>query len=117
MRWLWATFGILALGFAIIGIVTPILPTVPFLLLAAFFFSRSSERLHHWLLRHPVLGPPIENWNRSGAISSRAKLFATGSMIAAFAISLVLGLRPLILLIQGAVLCGAALFIWSRPAA
>ena len=117
MRWIWTAGGIEALGLGLIGIVLPIMPTVPFLLLAAFCFSRSSERLHNWLLRHPVLGPPIESWNRSGAISRRSKQLATGSMLAAFAISLALGLRPLILIIQGVVLCSVALFIWTRPGA
>lgn len=117
MRLIWASFGILALILGVIGIVTPLLPTVPFLLLAAFCFSKSSERLHHWLITHPVLGPPIENWNRSGAISKKSKQLATGSMLAVFVISLVIGLAPLILIIQGAVLCCVAIFIWSRPSA
>lgn len=117
MQWLWAAFGLLALGLGVIGIAVPLLPTVPFLLLAAFCFARSSERLHNWLLAHPVLGPPIEAWNRSGAIARRAKFVASGSMLLVFMASLLLGLRPLILVIQGAVLCCVALFIWTRPEA
>ncbi|MDZ4094754.1 MAG: YbaN family protein [Paracoccaceae bacterium] len=117
MQWLWAAFGILALAFGIVGIVLPLLPTVPFLLLAAFCFARSSERLHDWLLKHPLLGPPIERWNRSGAIARRAKVFASGSMLLVFSISLLLGLRPLILIVQGVALSCAALFIWTRPEA
>lgn len=115
MRWLWAALGLLALGLGAIGIFLPLLPTVPFLLLAAFFFARSSERLHNWLLTHRVFGPPIENWNRSGAISRRAKIAASLSILAAFGLSLALGVRPMILGVQAVVLIAVSLFIWTRP--
>jgi len=52
-----AGFGCVALG--VIGIPMPLLPTTPFLLLAAFFFARGSERWHRWLMTHPALSPYI----------------------------------------------------------
>ncbi len=61
------------MGLGLIGVVLPILPTVPFMLLAAFFFSKSSERLHYWLISHPKLGPPIVEWQTNGAINPRVK--------------------------------------------
>lgn len=115
MRFVWAFLGLLCLGLAVIGIVLPLLPTVPFLLLAAFFFARSSERLHNWLLSHPTLGPPIEDWQARGAISPTAKRIATVSIVLVFGISLALGLRPLILMIQAVVLGAVLIFIWTRP--
>ncbi|WP_102223930.1 YbaN family protein [Acidimangrovimonas sediminis] len=115
MRWLWAALGVVALALGALGIVLPLLPTVPFLLLAAFFFARSSERLHNWLITHPTLGPPIANWQRSGAISRRAKIAASVSILAAFSISVMLGLRPALLVIQAVVLIAVSLFIWTRP--
>ncbi len=115
IRVFWATAGVLAVIFGMIGAVMPLLPTVPFLLLAAFCFARSSERLHAWLLQHPRLGPPIREWQQRGAISRRAKWLAIGSILATFGISVIIGLRPLILLIQGLTLTGVALFIWTRP--
>jgi len=69
MRMVWLIFGFTALILAIIGIILPLLPTVPFLLLAAFCFARSSEKIHKWLLNHPKYGPPIHNWQNSGSIS------------------------------------------------
>ncbi len=51
--------GLLMVGLGAAGIVLPLLPTTPFLLLAAFLFARSSRRLHDWLLNHPQLGPYI----------------------------------------------------------
>lgn len=115
IRFVWLVAGILSLGLGVIGIALPLVPTVPFLLLAAFCFARSSERLHGWLLSHPTFGPSIESWNSRGAISKRAKKLATASIVAAFSISLALGLRPMILLIQGATLLCVMIFIWTRP--
>lgn len=112
---LWLAAGLISLGLGIIGAVLPLLPTVPFLLLAAFCFARSSERLHNWLLNHPRFGPSIANWNERGAISRTAKQLATISIVVTFLISLGLGLRPMILGIQAATLLIVTIFIWTRP--
>ena len=115
MRWFWASLGVLSLGLGVIGIALPLLPTVPFILLAAFCFARSSERLHHWLLSHPRFGPVIEDWNQNGAISPRVKRISTLSILIVFAISLALSLRPVILMVQAVALGCVAIFIWTRP--
>jgi len=117
MRLVWLILGLTSLALGGIGVVLPILPTVPFMLLAAFFFSKSSERLHHWLLTHPRFGPSIEDWQRNGAINRRVKGYATVSILAAFGISLVLGLKLLLLILQATILTGVLVFIWSRPEA
>lgn len=115
MRFLWAFLGLICIALAVVGVILPLLPTVPFLLLAAFFFARSSERLHSWLLSHPTLGPPIEDWQARGAINPTAKRVATISIALVFLISLVFGLKPTILVIQGVVLACVLIFIWTRP--
>lgn len=115
MRILWLAAGLFWLAFGIVGAFLPLVPTVGPMLLAAFCFSRSSERLHHWIITHPQFGPPIIAWNEHGTISRRAKKWATVSMTMALGLSLILGLRPLILAVQGAVLCAVALFLWTRP--
>lgn len=117
MRYLWAVFGLASLGFGLAGAVLPLLPTVPFLLLAAFCFDRSSPRLHNWLVSHVHFGPMIENWRTRGAISRQAKIAASVSILAAFLISVVLGVHPMVLAIQAVVLSAVSLFIWSRPEA
>lgn len=115
MRIIWAALGLVSVGLGLIGIVLPLLPTVPFMLLAAFFFARSSERLHNWLLGHPTFGPPIEDWNARGAINPRVKRISTVSVVAVFALSLILGLKTSVLIIQAIVLSLVMLFIWTRP--
>ncbi|WP_106609581.1 YbaN family protein [Shimia abyssi] len=115
MRFLWASFGVFCVGLAVIGIVLPLLPTVPFLLLAAFCFARSSERLHYWLLSHKTFGPLIRDWQDSGAIRPAAKRAATISIIFVFGLSTALGLKATVLIIQAVVLSLVMLFIWTRP--
>jgi len=117
MRIVWLILGLTSLALGAIGVVLPILPTVPFMLLSAFFFSKSSERLHHWLLTHPKFGPSIEDWHRNGAINRRVKRIATVSILAAFGISLALGIKPLLLVLQAFILAGVLVFIWTRPEA
>lgn len=66
--------GTLAVGLAILGIFLPILPTTPFLLLAAFFYARSSERFLHWLLTNRLFGAYIDNYRRGHGIPRREKI-------------------------------------------
>jgi len=115
MRYIWGAIGLLSVGLALIGVLLPILPTVPFLLLAAFCFARSSERLHNWMLQHPTLGPPIQDWQNSGAISLKAKKLATLSVVVVFAISWILDVKATVLIIQAVTLSCVMLFIWTRP--
>jgi uncharacterized membrane protein YbaN (DUF454 family) len=111
----------LALGFASValgglGIILPLLPTVPFMLLAAFFFARSSPRLEAWIVGHPRFGPHVRAWRTSGAISPAGKRAA----LAAFAFSAVLGLVllpfPWLIVPAAAGLAGGS-WIATRPEA
>jgi uncharacterized membrane protein YbaN (DUF454 family) len=115
MRYIWLAIGLISLTLGVIGVVLPLLPTVPFLLLSAFCFARSSERLHDWMIDHPRLGPPILDWQENGAIRPAAKRLATVSVVFVFGISLAFGLRPMILIIQAVTLSCVMLFIWTRP--
>lgn len=72
--------GAVALILGIIGIVVPVLPTTPFVLLAAACWARASPRFHHWLSRHRFFGPIIENWENRRAIPRRAKYLAWSMM-------------------------------------
>lgn len=112
---LWLACGLLALGLGLLGMVLPLLPTTPFLLLAAFCFARSSERLHDWLMDHRHFGPVIDNWRQTGAIAPRHKRAAALAIAATFALSLALGVSATVLAIQAVFLGGAALFVLTRP--
>jgi len=115
LRFLWATLGLVCVGLGMLGVVLPLLPTVPFMLLAAFFFARSSERLHNWLLSHRQFGPAIADWHERGAINPRVKRISTIAIAAVFALSVAMGIKPLVLVIQALVLACVLVFIWTRP--
>ncbi|MCW2307322.1 YbaN family protein [Rhodobium gokarnense] len=115
MRLIWMALGFLSLALGAAGAVLPLLPTTPFLLLAAFSFARSSERFHDWLVNHRYFGPPIRDWRESGAISPRAKILGTTAMAGAVALSAAIGVPPMLLAVQAAVMIPVCLFIWTRP--
>jgi uncharacterized protein len=75
-RWLWIAAGFASLVLGAIGVVLPLLPTVPFVILAAFCFSKGSERYERWLLNHPRFGPMIRRWRTNHAVPLRAKQLA-----------------------------------------
>ncbi len=75
-RLLWGLAGGLALLTGIVGVFLPVLPTTPFVLLAAFCLSRCSERAERWLLDHPRWGPMVRDWRQRRAIPLRAKQLA-----------------------------------------
>ena len=104
----------LAIGF--VGIFVPLLPTTPFVLLAAVCYSRGSERFHTWLLNHPRFGPMIHAWREHGAIDLRSKVAATVMVVLSISYS-VYRLDPPWNVV--ALLTGAAVltFILSRPSA
>ena len=112
---LWLTLGLLATACGVACIVLPLVPTTPFLLLAALAFARSSPRLHTWLVSHPRLGPPIDDWRRHRAISRGSKRAALILITASLAISVAAGVNKWIILAQTIALAGVAAFILSRP--
>ena len=115
MRAVWFTLGWVSVGLGVVGIVLPLLPTVPFLLLASFCFARSSQRVHDWLLTHPRFGPPIADWRANGAIRRPVKRLAMVSILASFAIPLSLGAAAWVLAVQAGALTAVAAFILTRP--
>lgn len=115
LRIVWIIAGGVSLGVGVAGIVLPLVPTTPLLLLTAFCFARSSPRLEMWLVEHPRLGPPIRDWRAEGAISTRGKTLAMIAIAATFTLSLVLRLPSHVLLIQAVTLGAVTLFILTRP--
>ncbi len=116
MRFLYLALGWIMVAVALVGIFLPVLPTTPFLLLAAWLFARSSERIETWLLTHRLFGPPLRDWRQYGAIPRRAKILACVMMAASFAVFWCrVAPSPLLALTVGAVLLGSCTFIVTRP--
>ena len=114
-RTIWLLAGLLSLALGIVGIALPVLPTTPFVLLATFCFARSSKKLHNWLVTHPRFGSAISNWQAYGAISRTARTGAVLTMAGVLILGMILGLNPVLLIIQMLVMGGAATFILTRP--
>ncbi len=117
MRVIWLALGTTSLGLGGLGAVLPLLPTTPFVLLAAYFFSRSSPALHAWLVAHPVFGSAIRDWREERAISRRGKVAATVAIVLTLLLSAAAGFDPAVLLVQAAVLCAVLLFVLTRRTA
>lgn len=81
VRILYVTLGWISLVVGIIGVVTPILPTTPFVLLSGYCFARGSERFYNWIMAHKYFGPMIRAFQEEKRIPLKVKIFAT-AMIA-----------------------------------
>ena len=118
-RWqraLWLLAGAASLATGIVGIFLPLLPTTPFVLLAAFCFARGSQRCEAWLLQHPRFGPMVRDWRADRAIPLRAKQLATlmmaiGSAWAWWA------MPPSICWLPELLCAVVAAWLWSLPTA
>lgn len=113
--WGWRVLGGVSLFLGAIGVVVPLLPTTPFVILAAFCFARSAPALHARLLLSPTFGPAITSWQAKGAIAPRHKAMAVGMMLAAFIGAYAVGAPTIALVVQVVFMGGAALFVLTRP--
>jgi uncharacterized membrane protein YbaN (DUF454 family) len=116
MRGIWLALGLVATAAGLIGAVLPLLPTTPFLILAAACFARSSPRLEARILNDPRFGPLVREWRARGAIPPKAKLLAVGGMAGGYTVFLLASgpETPLALLVAG--LMGlVAVWLLSQP--
>jgi uncharacterized membrane protein YbaN (DUF454 family) len=115
VRLLFVGAGIVALTLGLIGIVVPVLPTTPFVLLAAACFARSSQRLHDAMLAHRIAGPIIHEWQTHRAMPRKAKRVAYGLMLLSFGSSMLMmqsNWHRLMLAVVGLILL---FFLWRVP--
>ena len=115
-RWVMLGIGWAAVGLAVLGAFLPLLPTTPFLLVAAWAFGRSSLRLRRWLYDSRMFGPLLRNWSQHGAIPRWAKALAVTAMTLAFIGLVQRDAVPLwALVLIGLSLAAVSAWIVSRP--
>lgn len=116
LRWVLLVTGCIAVGLGVLGIFLPVLPTVPFLLLALACFTRSSARFHRWLLDHDQLGPLIRPYLDGRGMTRASKLKAITLIWASIGISvLVLLSTPWIQALLLMVAAGVSLYLLRLP--
>ncbi len=108
--------GVAGILLAIAGLLLPLVPATPFVLLAAWAFSHSSKTMHRWILNLPFFGPALREWETRGAIRLRVKLFATAILIGMSVyprgfLDFAIWMKA----IAGVVVIAVLAFVWTRP--
>lgn len=116
-RWAMLALAGLFLLLGVVGLFLPVMPTVPFLLVAAWAAARSSPRLHDWLHNHPRFGKPLCDWRDGGMVSRRAKWFATVMMSGSAVMMLVVLPRQYLWVAFAviSIMVAVGLWLWRRP--
>lgn len=113
---MWLLFGWICFGLGAIGALLPVMPTVPFMILAAYCFSRGSERWHRWLLARPHIGPMVHDWYEHKVIRRRAKVTATLLLLCSVvSMSVVLNLTPIWIVTVLLIASSVAGALWMFP--
>lgn len=112
-RVVYVSLGLFFVGLAVLGAMLPVLPTTPFLLLASYFFVRSSARLNNWLLRSRIFGGLLRDWQQHKAVRPRVKVVALVMLVTAVTASAYFGnLRwPLVVMLVSLASVGAVVVI------
>jgi uncharacterized membrane protein YbaN (DUF454 family) len=112
---LWTTLGLVSLGCAYIGVVTPGIPYSPFVVFAAYCFSKGSERLHKWIYSHPLFGPFLTNWSEKRVFPLKMKFFMLGMMSLSLCIMFFTGVKPIGVISTAIFMACVAVYAWRYP--
>lgn len=114
LRYVFIAVGVISLLLGIIGVVTPVLPTTPFILLSGYCFARGSERFHDWILAHRYFGPMIRAFRDEKRIPLKAKIFATVMIALTMSITAIFFVKKLYAIVaMAAVGVAVVIYLWT----
>ena len=114
-KFLYFTAGCVCIVFAYIGVITPGIPYSPFVVAAAFCFSRSSERAHAWIMNHKIFGPFLTNWSTKRVFPQRMKYLMIGMMTLSLALMYISGVKLIGVLSTAVFMMLVAVWAWRWP--
>jgi len=114
-RLAWSGLACGCIGLGTLGLVLPLLPTTPFLLVAAWAAAKGSPRLASWLWQHRHLGPVLQAWQQEGAVPRRAKRLAAALLLLSWALLWLSGAPAWALATTALLFAGVAGFVLTRP--
>lgn len=116
MRPVYFCLGWLFFGLGMVGAFLPVMPTTPFLILALWAFSNSSEKFHNWLYHHRWFGPPLQQWQEYRVIPRAAKIIAISCMLLSLAyLSFFTPAETWLKVTAGLFMSTAAIYILRKP--
>lgn len=111
----WNILGFLSLGMAYVGVVTPGIPYSPFVVFAAYCFSKGSERMHRWIYNHKLFGPFLTNWNEKRVFPLKLKFFMLGMMSLSLTIMTLGGVKLIGIISTAIFMAFVAIWAWRFP--
>lgn len=111
----WNCLGFLSLGMAYIGVITPGIPYSPFVVFAAYCFSKGSERMHRWIYNHKIFGPFLTNWNQKRVFPTKMKYFMLVMMSSSLIIMMFSGVKTIGIIYTAIFMAAVAVWAWRFP--
>jgi len=111
----WNCLGFLSLGMAYVGVITPGIPYSPFVVFAAYCFSKGSERMHRWIYNHKIFGPFLTNWNTKRVFPTKMKYFMLIMMSSSLIIMFFTGVPTLGIIYTAVFRAVVAIWAWRFP--
>jgi uncharacterized protein len=115
LRYLWLTLGFAFTGLGFLGYVLPGLPGTVFILIAVYFFARSSPRFYNWLLNNRLFGSLIRDWRAGKGLSLKAKITAISVIVLTITLSVIVIQNAILKVIVALCGAGVSLYLWTRP--
>ncbi len=111
----WNCLGFLSLGMAYVGVITPGVPYSPFVVFAAYCFSKGSERMHRWIYNHKLFGPFLTNWNQKRVFPTKMKYFMLAMMTSSLIIMMFSGVKTIGIIYTAIFMACVAVWAWRFP--